>query len=169
MTGLEVLRADHAAAVLAFEVENRAYFASFVSDRGDAYFENFPDHFAALLAEQGAGVCAFHVLLQENGAVLGRFNLYDVADGTADLGYRVAQHATGRGLATAGVTQLCRLAASVYRLQALRAAVADANVASARVLLKAGFVAVGPAAPDQVGGRSGTSYRRDLAARPSDT
>jgi ribosomal-protein-alanine N-acetyltransferase len=44
--------------------------------------------------------------------VLGRFNLYDLEDGAADVGYRVARHASGRGLATAAVEQLCRLAST---------------------------------------------------------
>jgi [ribosomal protein S5]-alanine N-acetyltransferase len=38
---LQRLRADHAPAVLAFEVANRAYFAASISDRGDEFFEQF--------------------------------------------------------------------------------------------------------------------------------
>ncbi len=55
MPELERLRADHAAAVLAFESANRAYFASSISDRGDGYFETFAERHRALLAEQDAG------------------------------------------------------------------------------------------------------------------
>jgi hypothetical protein len=44
--------ADHATAVLAFEQANRAYFAAFVSDRGDEFFDQFTDRHSALLAEQ---------------------------------------------------------------------------------------------------------------------
>src|SRR4051794_23461629 len=101
MPELKRLRAGHAPAVLAFELANRAYFAASVPDRGDDFFDRFTDRFRALLAEQEAGICAFHVLVAEDGGVLGRFNLVDIEDGTADLGYRVAQHVAGRGLATA--------------------------------------------------------------------
>ncbi|NUV38105.1 GNAT family N-acetyltransferase, partial [Streptomyces sp. KAI-27] len=38
MPELQRLRADHAPALLAFERENRAWFARTISDRGDAYF-----------------------------------------------------------------------------------------------------------------------------------
>jgi ribosomal-protein-alanine N-acetyltransferase len=38
---LQRLRADHAPAVLAFELANRAYFATFISDRGDEFFDHF--------------------------------------------------------------------------------------------------------------------------------
>jgi ribosomal-protein-alanine N-acetyltransferase len=38
---LEFLRPDHAPALLAFERENRAYFAASIPDRGDEYFVQF--------------------------------------------------------------------------------------------------------------------------------
>ena len=161
MPELQRLRADHATAVLAFELANRAYFATFISDRGDEFFDHFTEQHKALLAEQEAGTCVFHVLVSEDGTVLGRFNLFDLQDGTAVLGYRVAQHIAGRGMATATVQELCRLAAAQYGLHTLRAATSYDNVASQRVLTKAGFVPAGPAEP---GGRPGTWYERDLAA-----
>ncbi|WP_255951372.1 GNAT family N-acetyltransferase [Streptomyces odontomachi] len=166
MPELKRLRADDAPAVLAFERANRAYFAASISDRGDGFFEEFADRYSASLAEQEAGVCAFHVLVAKDGSVLGRFNLYDLEDGTARLGYRVAQHVAGRGVATATVRELCRLAAVRYGLRTLRAATSRDNVASQRVLTKAGFVAVGPADPVDVGGKAGTWYEHDLVPQP---
>ncbi|MER6288366.1 GNAT family N-acetyltransferase [Streptomyces sviceus] len=165
MPELKLLRAGHAPAVLAFELANRAYFAASVSDRGDDFFDRFADRFSALLAEQEAGICVFHVLVAEDGSILGRFNLYDLEDGCAVLGYRVAQHVAGRGTATATVLELCDLAAARYGLRTLRAATAHENVASRKVLVKAGFVPVGPADPAELGGKPGTWYQRDLALR----
>jgi ribosomal-protein-alanine N-acetyltransferase len=163
MPELQRLRADHAPAVLAFELANRAYFATFVSDRGDEFYDHFSERYNALLAEQEAGTCVFHVLVSEDGTVLGRFNLFDLEDGTARLGYRVAQQVAGRGVATATVQELCRLAASKYGLHTLRAATASQNVASQRVLAKAGFVVAGPADPADLGGKPGTWYQRALS------
>ena len=162
MPELQRLDADHAPAVLAFELANRAYFAASISDRGDEFYDQFTDRHSALLAEQEAGICAFYVLVAEDGSVLGRFNLYDFEDGTAALGYRVAQHVAGRGVATATVRELCRLAAARHGLRTLRAATARENAASQKVLAKAGFVPVGPATPADLGGKSGTWYQRDL-------
>lgn len=162
MAELQQLRADHAPAVLAFEVANRAYFAASVTDRGDAYFERFAERYDALLAEQAAGVCAFYVLVGEEGSVLGRFNLYDLQDGVAALGYRVARHVAGLGVATATVGELCGLAAARHGLRTLRAAASDTNPASRRVLVKAGFVPDGPADPAELGGKQGSWYRREL-------
>lgn len=162
MPELERLQADHAPAVLAFELANRAYFAASISDRGDDYFDRFTDRFDASLAEQEAGTCAFYVLVAEDGSVLGRFNLVGIEDHTAVLGYRVAQHVAGRGVATAAVRELCRLASAQHGLRTLRAAAAHQNAASRKVLTKAGFVPVGPADPAHIGGKSGTWYQRDL-------
>jgi [ribosomal protein S5]-alanine N-acetyltransferase len=160
---LQRLHADHAPGVLAFELANRAYFAASVSDRGDEFFDQFTDRHSDLLAESEAGTGAFYVLVAEDGSVLGRFNLYRFRDGTAELGYRVAQHVAGRGVATAAVRELCRLAAARHGLRTLRAATARENAASQKVLAKAGFIPVGPADPADLGGKPGTWYQRDLA------
>jgi ribosomal-protein-alanine N-acetyltransferase len=164
MPELTLLQADHAPAVLAFELANRSYFAASISDRGDTFFEEFVDRYHALLAEQEAGTCAFHLLVAEDGTVLGRFNLVDIEDHAAEVGYRVAQHVTGRGVATATVRQLCRLAAARHGLRTLRAATSHENVASQRVLIKAGFTPVGPVDPAHLGGKPGTWYQRELVS-----
>lgn len=164
MAVLERLRADHAKAVLNFELANRAFFAASISDRGDEFFEHFDERHNARLAEQEAGEGAYYVLVAEDGTVVGRFNLIFVEPGTAELGYRVAEHTAGRGVATATVQELCRLAAARHGVHTLRAATAEKNVASQRVLLKAGFLPVGPADPADVGGKPGTWYQRTFGS-----
>ena len=143
MPELQLVRLDHAPALLAFEQENRAYFAAVIPDRGDEFFAEFDARHAELLAAQAAGTDYFHVLVAENGEVLGRLNLFAVADGSADLGYRIAQKAAGRGLATAAVRQVRELAAARYGLTSLRAKVTTDNPASHKVLERNGFIPVG--------------------------
>jgi hypothetical protein len=60
---LQRLRADHAAAVLAFERTNRAYFAAAISDRGD-------ERHGALLAEQEAGWNRFSLVVPDLAAAV---------------------------------------------------------------------------------------------------
>ena len=162
MPELERLRFDHGPAVLSFELDNRAYFAAAVSDRGDEFFDHFAENFGRSLAEQDAGTNAFYVLTDEDGALLGRFNLNDVKDASARVGYRVRQRAAGRGVATAAVSELCMIAARLG-LATLTAATSHENIASQRVLIKVGFVPDGPADRSEVGGRNGIRFRRDLA------
>ncbi|MEU9104942.1 GNAT family N-acetyltransferase [Streptomyces xanthophaeus] len=163
MPQIELLRLDHAPALLDFEQKNRAYFAASVPDRGDGYFAGFDARHRALLAEQATGACFFHVLVGSTGEVLGRVNLVDVAQGSAELGYRIAEEAAGRGLATAAVREACALAASAYGLSTLRAETTLDNAASRAVLTRTGFTSVGEIRLD---GRPGLRFVRDLA-RPA--
>lgn len=160
MPRLEQLRLDHAPALLEFERKNRAYFAASVPDRGDHYFAHFDERHHALLAEQAAGGCFFHLLVGGAGEVLGRVNLVDVADGSAELGYRIAEEAAGRGLATAAVRQACALAATAYGLTALRAETTLDNAGSRAVLARTGFA---PTEEIMLDGRPGLRFVRDLA------
>jgi ribosomal-protein-alanine N-acetyltransferase len=114
---LQCLRHDHEAVLLVFEQENRAYFAESISDRGDDFYEKFAERHRALLAEQETGISVFHVLVDEDERVIGRFNLYDLANGTAEVGYRVAQRVSGRGVATRGLRDLCRIGREDYGLR----------------------------------------------------
>jgi ribosomal-protein-alanine N-acetyltransferase len=158
---LETLRPDHARAVLAFELANRAYFAGFISDRGDAYFAEFAERYDELLAQREARHDAYYVLVDGGGAVLGRFNLYDIEDETAEIGYRVAERVAGQGVATAGVQELARLAVSEHGVRRLRARTTHENAASQAVLAKTGFVAAGEV---DVAGRPGIGFERELVS-----
>lgn len=164
MPELQLLRPDHVPALLVFERENRAYFAASVPDRGDDYFARFDERLRDLLAEQEAGICYFHVLVGAAGEVVGRINLVDVADGGADLGYRIAERAAGRGLATSAVREVCGLAVDRYGLTALRAATTLDNAASRAVLARAGFTVTGET---RLSGRPGLTYLRSLDEKPT--
>jgi len=86
---------------------------------------------------------------------VGRFNLYDLVDDTAVVGYRVAQHVAGRGVRPLDYGPVsCR--SEDLRLRTLKALTTKDNVASQRVLEKSGFVFVGPS---QVAGRDGMVVR----------
>lgn len=160
MAVLERLRPDHAPALLAFEQENRAYFAASITDRGDDYFAGFDVRHAELLAEQAAGLHHFHILADGDGAVLGRINLVGVANGSAELGYRVAERAAGQGLATSGVREACARARTEYGLTALRAETTVDNEGSRAVLARAGFVEAGTIT---LVGKPGLRFTRDLS------
>ncbi len=138
---------------------NRAYFAASINDRGDEFFANFGEQYRALLAEQEAGAGYFHVLVDEHDAVMGRFNLYGVVNGTAEVGYRVAQRVSGRGVATSGLRALCRIASDEYGLRTLSAKAGNENAASQRVLAKVGFIAIGSI---EVAGREGARFELAL-------
>lgn len=99
------------------------------------------------------------MLVTERGEVVGRVNLYAVADGSAELGYRIAQKFAGQGLATAAVRKMCEIAATVYGLSRLRARVTLDNPASRKVLEHNGFVAAGELT---LNGKPAISYMREI-------
>ncbi len=65
-------------------------------------YRQFAQRHNILLTEQEAGINAFYLPV-DDGSVLGRFNLHNITEATATLGYRVADHTAGRGVATATV------------------------------------------------------------------
>jgi RimJ/RimL family protein N-acetyltransferase len=87
-------------------------------------------------------LCHFHVVM-EGGAVIGRVNLFDVSDRSAELGFRVAENSGGQGVAQWAVRQVCELAATEYGLTALRARATVRNAASRAVLARTGFEVTG--------------------------
>lgn len=149
--------------LLAFELENRTYFAASIPDRGDAYFAGFDTRHRELLDEQAAGLHHFHIIADGDGSVLGRVNLVDVADGSAELGYRIAERAAGRGLATSAVRQVCALALAEYGLSVLRAETTLDNAGSQAVLARNGFVRAREITLDA---RPGLSFTRILTDGP---
>jgi ribosomal-protein-alanine N-acetyltransferase len=159
-----LVRLDHAAALLAFEQENRAYFAAVIPDRGDEFFAEFDARHAQLLESQTSGADYFHLLVAEDGEVVGRVNLINVADGSAELGYRIAQKAAGQGLATSAVREVRELAARRYGLTRLRARATMDNPASHKVLERNGFVPVGELT---LNGKPAASYVCDPCWRTS--
>jgi [ribosomal protein S5]-alanine N-acetyltransferase len=99
------------------------------------------------------------VLVEEDGAIVGRVNLVEAAGGSAELGFRIAERAAGRGLATAAVRQVCALAVAEYGLSVLRAAARVDNAGSRTVLIRTGFVPTGEVV---LSGRPGIRYRLEL-------
>jgi ribosomal-protein-alanine N-acetyltransferase len=160
------LRAEHEVVILNFELSNRDYFAQMISDRGDEYFEQFAERHRELLVEQETGGSAFYVLVDEDGTVVGRFNLYDIGGGSANVGYRVARDVSGRGVATYGLQNLCQCSIEQFGLRKLNATTSNENVASRRVLEKSGFVVVGTA---MAGNQLGVLYELELATSDIDS
>ena len=159
---LEHLTLDHARPLERFERANHAFFAARVGDRGDDYFEHFDDHLAARVEENREGTSLFFVVVDTNGEVLARVNISDIDQPTlTELGYRVAEHAQGRGIATQGVITALDIAAA-RGVKTVKARVSAANLASRRVLEHCGFDQTG-----QIEAPNGSSeifigYRKDL-------
>lgn len=140
---LSLLRNQDANAVWAFETAHRQDFESWINARPDSYYS--PDGFdmalqAALL--QQAADQAYHYLIWEGDALIGRINLMQVKRSnfqSASLGYRIAPKHRGQGVASDAVQAVMHKAFHTHHLQRLEATARPENPASIRVLLKNGF------------------------------
>lgn len=109
-----------------------------------------PAHVAVrALSQLEAGVPAdwcvpLLIVSTESGHILGgcRFKGAPI-DGRVEIGYGVAQAARRRGIATAAVSELLRLAASSGLARHVDAHILPGNVASAGVVSRLGFSRVG--------------------------
>ncbi|HEX7744024.1 MAG TPA: GNAT family N-acetyltransferase [Micromonosporaceae bacterium] len=159
MPELQLLRLDHAPAVLAFEREKPGLLRGVRSGSRRRLLRPLRRPASQLLAEQAAGRHYFDVPVDSGSEIVGRVNLVDVTDGSTELGYRIAERAAGRGLATRAFRQICARAASEYGLTARRAATTLDNPGSRPVLSRTGFV---PTDEIQPKGRPGIRYLKDL-------
>jgi ribosomal-protein-alanine N-acetyltransferase len=135
--------------LLAFEVRNREFFARAVGDRGDDYFAEFAKRHRALVEENAAGTTAMFLVRDRDGRLVGRVNLFDIADGSADLGYRIAEDAGGRRYAREAV-RLVLAAAAERGVRRVTAMTTADNLASQRVLEVSGFVRVADGEPAEL-------------------
>lgn len=141
MLSLQLVSVRDAAEIIAFERENRAYFAQFVPDRGDEYFimDVMERFLADIEAEQARGECLLYLVrLGETGELVGRVNLVDIQGASASLGYRVGARFGGKGYATEAV-RLALQEAAARGIKTVKAMTTVSNVGSQIVLLRNGF------------------------------
>lgn len=140
---IRLLTLDDASRLLHFEQNNRAWFESQIEARPNDFYtiDGVHQHIAELLAAYATGRAYPCLLVSEEGEILGRANLKNIqrSEGKAEVGYRIGYLHLGKGMATVALDQLITSARQTWRLQQLHAYVTDDNLASSRVLQKAGF------------------------------
>jgi [ribosomal protein S5]-alanine N-acetyltransferase len=100
------------------------------------------------LERYGQGTTVPSVILDEEGRVAGRITLNDIVRGpfqSCHLGYWLSAAANGRGLASAAVRDIIRVAFEEQGLHRIQAGTLLHNVRSQRVLERNGFVRFGVA------------------------
>jgi ribosomal-protein-alanine N-acetyltransferase len=100
------------------------------------------------LARYQQGTTVPHVILDGSERIVGRITLNDIVRGpfqSCSLGYWVSADDNGRGLATAAVRAMVRVAFDELGLHRIQAGTLLHNVRSQRVLERTGFVRFGMA------------------------
>jgi ribosomal-protein-alanine N-acetyltransferase len=137
--------AQDPAAVLSLYLRNRTHLSPWepVPVPGFHSIEGQRARSLEAAASRGAGRGAeFAIVEDRDGELVGRVGLSGIMRGpfqSAHLGYLVDAGHCGRGYATEAVRQLLDVAFGELRLHRVEAAVMPANLASLRVIARAGF------------------------------
>jgi [ribosomal protein S5]-alanine N-acetyltransferase len=134
------LTPDDAAELAALIVENRSFLAPYEPPRDERFYT--VDGQRDRLRREGKH--SFAILYDDR--IAGIAALSNVVRGplqSASLGYWVAEHVNGRGLATGAVRELLPIAFGDLGLHRLEAGTLVDNLASQRVLEKNGFERIG--------------------------
>ncbi|WP_173917191.1 GNAT family N-acetyltransferase [Halobacillus sp. Marseille-Q1614] len=128
-----------------FQRDNRAFFEKFSMERGDEFYSEdtqrsrIKDFHEEMLKDDGY---YFGIFKQEDDQLAGTINLFQVLRGSlqgAFVGYFIDQKHNGHGFATEAVELIVEYAFKELQLHRIEAGVMPRNIASIRVLEKAGF------------------------------
>jgi len=148
VTSTRLLTLDDAPAVAELLRVDREFFAPWDPVRSDEYFtaDGQVDVLRTALTQHEQGLTLPHVIVDDDGTVVGRITLNSIVRGpflSASVGYWVSPSVSGRGVATAALREIKRVAFEELGLHRLEAGTLLHNVRSQRVLGRNGFVQIG--------------------------
>ena len=147
MLRLSVVSPANAHELLAFELENRAFFEGRINARPPEYYSSAGIDSAIQAAlHQARQDLAYQYLIWLGEDLVGRVNLTQVRRQhfhSAVLGYRIGESYNGRGFAKQAVRMALQKAFEVHQLLRVEACARPENVASIKVMLANGFVQYG--------------------------
>lgn len=139
---IRVLQSDDQDDVFAFELAHKDFFEQKIEARPDDFYQ--PEavrlHIAEFLSLKQQGLAWPALIFNAEDELIGRANIKDIdpTTKTAYVGYRIAEHWSGKGVASFALAKLIDQAKTAG-LTILFACVSTDNLASERVLKKAGF------------------------------
>lgn len=144
MRTTRLVAVDDAPVIAALLVDNRDFLAPWEPVRSDEYFtvEGQRKIIEAGLERKAQGISLPHVILGEEGVVVGRITFNNIVRGpsqSCSVGYWLGEKANGRGLATAALSDMKRIAFTELGLHRLEAGTLTHNIRSQRVLERNGF------------------------------
>ncbi|RVT45243.1 N-acetyltransferase [Rheinheimera sediminis] len=139
---IRTLHSDDVEAVLQFELAHKSFFEQSIEARPDDFYQPaaVQQHIAEFLLLKQQTLAWPTLIFNTDNELIGRANIKDIDPVTrsAYVGYRIAEHWSGQGVASFALCQLIQHAKQMG-LMVLFACVSTENLASERVLIKAGF------------------------------
>ena len=133
----EPLSESHSLALLDFELINQEFFEEVIAPRNDDFYSiaGVQKHITSQVTKTDVPAFVF----VDNSQIIARANIRNIGnDGSAEIGYRVAETTTGSGVGSMSVARLVEEAVAL-NLRQLTAYVMGNNPASEKVLVKNGF------------------------------
>ncbi|MBV5337837.1 MAG: GNAT family N-acetyltransferase, partial [Deltaproteobacteria bacterium] len=131
---IRTLQTTDAEILLKFELENREWFERHIEARDPAFYSlsGVTEHIAEYLSGFADGTWHPFVIEDSGGKIVGRANLKSInlSERSAEVGYRIAESACGRGLATLALSRLIQEAKLRWDLDRLVAEVHAGNIGS---------------------------------------
>ena len=139
-----LISVDHVPLLTRLERANREFFAPWSPIREEDFYSESGQKtvIADLLDRHRQGTVLPHVILDDQGQVVGRITVSGIVRGpllSGNVGYWVNAADNGRGFATRAVTEIKRVAFDELGLHRLQAESLVENLASQRVLDRNGF------------------------------
>lgn len=139
---IRALQPDDVEVVLQFELAHKSFFEQKIEARPDEFYqpEAVKQHIAEFLLLKQQVLALPTLIFNTDKELIGRANIKDIDQVTksAYVGYRIAEHWSGKGVASFALYELIQQAKQMG-LMVLFACVATENRASMQVLKKAGF------------------------------
>lgn len=138
----EILSGKHLDLLFRFELENREWFESLISSRGNDFYTSsgVKNHISDYIIQATLGTQYSAVLIVDD-EIVARGNLKKICtdNNSCSVGYRVAKKYAGKGYASYCLRELIKIANNSYLINKVEAQVLDNNPASIAVLKKQGF------------------------------
>lgn len=152
MSSTRLLTVDDASVLAELLRQNRDFLEPWQPTRSEEFFTEAGQRsdIESALERYAQDAVLPHVILDDAGRVVGRITLSSIIRGafqSCSVGYWVSAAENGRGLATAAVGDIVRIAFDDLGLHRVQAEVLPNNAGSMRVLERNGFVRYG-VAPD---------------------
>jgi ribosomal-protein-alanine N-acetyltransferase len=152
MPSTRLVGTDDAAVLTDLVIRNRDFLAPWMPLRDAEFFTEAGQR--AMIEDEldryGRGITLPRLIVDDDGAVVGRIYLNGIVYGafrSCSVAYWVDAGCNGRGVATAALRELIRVAFDELGLHRVQAETLVANAGSQRVLTRCGFVRIG-SAPD---------------------
>ncbi len=123
-----------------FELNNKEYFELFVPSRPSDYYiyKSFIKIMKELLYEETLGISKFYLVKNKEDVIVGRINLTDIDNQSAELGYRIGKEFTGYAIASKALNLLLENL-DLINISIVNSKTTISNIGSQKVMLKNNF------------------------------